>query len=64
MSQPTPQAFPTEGPRSMQFTAYDPDCFDVCADADCACRTSKNNVRGFGATEQEALADFWENYNG
>lgn len=59
---PNPKAFPTEGPDSMRFTAYDPGTFDVCSDEDCRCRSAKGNVRGFGSTEQEALADFWEQW--
>lgn len=46
----------------MQFCAYDPDRFDVCGDPDCSCRSSRNNTRGFGATEQEAIADYWLNW--
>lgn len=55
-----PQAFPTEGPRSMQFVAYDPDRFDVCGDTYCHCHRSEGNTRGYGETEQEAIQDFWE----
>jgi hypothetical protein len=59
---PNPKTFPTEGPKSMQFVAYDPDRFDVCNDSDCSCHRALNNTRGFGATEAEAIADFWENW--
>ena len=59
-NKPTPQTFPTQGPRSMQFVAYDPNRFDACGDPDCRCRSSKRNICGYGATEQEALSDFWQ----
>lgn len=46
----------------MQFSAYDPNRYDVCGDPDCKCRSSRGNICGFGATEEEALADFWDQY--
>lgn len=55
-----PKVFPTEGPRSMRFVAYDPDKYDVCGDEDCHCRRSDTNTCGYGATPEEAIADFWE----
>ena len=60
---PIPQVFPTEGPRESQYAAYDPDRFDVCGDPDCSCRRSKNNITGYGATPEDAIADFWEKYD-
>ena len=61
---PNPKAFPTEGPRKTQSIAYDPDTFDLCGDPACNCRKSKWNTRGYGETEQEAIADFWEQWEG
>ena len=55
-----PETFPTQGPRSMQFLAYDPNRYDVCEDSDCGCRGSLGNTCAYGATEQEALEAFWE----
>jgi hypothetical protein len=62
--QPKPQAFPTEGWGDMKYTAYDPNTFDVCQDPDCNCRKNHGgNTRGYGATEAEAIANFWEEWD-
>ena len=63
LSKAAPIAYPTEGPRSMQFTAYDPNTFDRCADPDCSCHHSLGSTRGFGETEKEALENFWAQYH-
>jgi hypothetical protein len=57
-----PEVQATGGPRSCRFEAFDPNTFDVCGDSTCKCRQAKGNIRGFGETEEAALADFWEKY--
>jgi len=59
---PNPRIFPSGGNDSLRFVAYDPERFDVCHGPSCNCRNSRNASRGFGATEAEALADFWEQW--
>jgi len=58
---PNPKAEPYDsGP--CAFVAYDPNRYDPCHDPQCSCHRSRNNVRGMGATEAEAIADFWEQW--
>jgi len=42
--------------RDFDWCAYDEDTMDVCQDPDCSCR--RNVVRGFGATQEEAVLEF------
>ena len=43
-----------------EWVAYDYDSYDVCGDSDCNCR--QRNIVGHGKTEEEAIADFWEQW--
>lgn len=59
---PNPSVFPTEGPRKCQYVAYDFDTYDPCYDEDCSCHRSIGNIRGYGESGSEAVADFWEQW--
>ena len=45
---------------SDPYEAYYAPGFDSCADPDCACRRI---IRGFGATPEEAIANYWEEWS-
>lgn len=62
-NKPNPVVRLTQGPASMRYVALDPARYSPCYDSDCHCRMSPNNARGFGATEEEALSDFWDTYS-
>ena len=49
----------TDGPASVRYEAYYAPGFDACADPDCKCRSI---IRGFGATPEAAIADYWETW--
>jgi hypothetical protein len=41
------------------FEAFYAPGFDACTDPDCKCRSI---IRGFGATPEAAIADYWETW--
>jgi hypothetical protein len=62
LSIPDPQTFawfPSIPSRNFDWSAYDPNLYSPCSDPTCQCRSHASNSVGYGATEQEALADFW-----
>ena len=45
---------------SERYEAYYAPGFDPCADPDCAC--CRRIIRGFGAMPEEAVANYWEEW--
>jgi hypothetical protein len=60
---PIPEVYATEGWGNQRYEALDPNTYDPCYDPDCKCHTSRGNIRGFGATPEDAVANFWEQYD-